>query len=81
MAIAKCESNFIHYTSDGNVLRGRVTPADSGVMQINKGYHEEEAIKLGLNLDDLYDNLAYARHLYDAEGVTPWVCNNMVAIR
>jgi len=41
-------------------------------MQINKRYHNQRAVALGLNLDDLYNNLAYARHLYESEGTRPW---------
>lgn len=81
VAIIGCESNFTHYTQDGGVLRGRVTPRDSGVAQINRDYHEDEAERNGLDLDDIYDNLTYARRLYDAQGVTPWVCKNQVAVR
>jgi hypothetical protein len=41
-------------------------------MQINKRYHQAAAAELGLNLDDIYHNMAYARHLYETEGTTPW---------
>ncbi|MDA8596963.1 hypothetical protein N9L26_01360 [Candidatus Pacebacteria bacterium] len=70
--VARCESTFRHTLSDGSVLQGRVDPRDTGVMQINKGYHEATAINLGLNLDNIYDNMAYARYLYEKQGVQPW---------
>lgn len=70
--IARCESTYRHYLSDGSVLQGRVDNADTGVMQINKRYHEETAVSLGLNLDDIEDNLQYARHLYERQGTQPW---------
>lgn len=70
--VAKCESTFRHTLSDGSVLRGRVDSADTGVMQINKRYHEATAIKLGLDLEDIYDNMAYARYLYEKQGTQPW---------
>ncbi|MFT5037333.1 MAG: hypothetical protein ACI9VM_000912 [Candidatus Azotimanducaceae bacterium] len=70
--VARCESTFRHTLEDGSVLQGRVDPADTGVMQINKRYHEETAIRLGLNVDDIYDNMAYARHLYETQGTQPW---------
>ena len=70
--IARCESTFRHELKDGSVLQGRVDPADTGVMQINKRYHEETAIAMQLNLDDIYHNMAYARHLYETQGVQPW---------
>ena len=70
--IARCESTFRHTLADGSILQGRVDPADTGVMQINKRYHLETAKRLGLNLDDLYDNMAYARDLYERQGTQPW---------
>jgi hypothetical protein len=70
--VAKCESHFRHELSDGSILKGRVDPADTGVMQINKRYHESTAIKLGLNLENIEDNMAYARYLYETQGTKPW---------
>jgi len=70
--IARCESTFRHTLEDGSILQGRVDPADTGVMQINKRYHQQTAEQLGLNLDDLYDNMAYARDLYERKGTQPW---------
>ncbi len=70
--IARCESTFRHTLEDGSILQGRVDPADTGVMQINKRYHQKTAEQLGLNLDDLYDNMAYARDLYERKGTQPW---------
>jgi len=70
--IARCESTFRHKLQDGSILQGRVDPADTGVMQINKRYHEADAIAMQLNLNDIYHNMAYARHLYETQGVQPW---------
>lgn len=70
--VARCESHFRHTLSDGSILKGVVDSADTGVMQINKRYHQETAVKLGLDLDNIYDNLAYARHLYEKQGTRPW---------
>jgi len=70
--IARCESTFRHTLADGSVLRGRVDPADTGVMQINLRYHGETAKKLGLDVTDIYDNMAYARNLYERQGTQPW---------
>ncbi len=70
--IARCESTFRHTLADGTVLKGRVDSADTGVMQINKRYHEVTAKSLNLNLDDLYHNMAYARYLYETQGTQPW---------
>lgn len=70
--IARCESNFRHKLSDGSILSGRVDPADTGVMQINKRYHQARADAMDLNLEDVYQNMEYARLLYEAQGVQPW---------
>ncbi len=70
--IARCESTFQHTLADGSVLKGRVDSADTGVMQINKRYHGAAAAAMGLNLDDIYHNMAYARHLYETQGTRPW---------
>lgn len=70
--IARCESTFRHTLADGSVLRGVVDSADTGVMQINMRYHGAEATMLGLDLHDLYDNMAYARDLYERQGTKPW---------
>lgn len=70
--IAYCESKFEHYDEQGNVLRGRVTPKDIGVMQINEYYHGKTADALGINIHSIEGNLEYAKWLYEREGVTPW---------
>ncbi|MCB9813997.1 hypothetical protein H6784_01135 [Candidatus Nomurabacteria bacterium] len=70
--VARCESEFRHQLADGSVLQGRVDPADTGVMQINKRYHLSKANSLNMDLDDIYGNMAYARHLYETQGTRPW---------
>jgi hypothetical protein len=70
--IARCESTFRHTLADGSVLQGRVDPDDTGVMQINKFFHEETATNMQLDLDDIYHNMAYARYLYETQGTQPW---------
>lgn len=70
--VARCESHFRQTLADGSVLRGVVDSADTGVMQINKRYHSTAAASMGLSLDDLYGNMAYARHLYETQGTRPW---------
>ena len=70
--IARCESGFRQNAADGSVLQGLVDNDDTGVMQINKRYHNKKATAMGLNLDDIYQNMAYARYLYEKEGTQPW---------
>ncbi len=70
--VARCESQFRHTLADGTVLRGRVDSRDVGVMQINTYYHGDTADALGLDLLNIYDNMAYARDLYERQGTQPW---------
>ncbi len=75
VSIARCESQFRQTLADGSVLRGERDPADMGVMQINSRYHSARALKLGLDLHVLSDNMAYARMLYQKEGTGPWTAS------
>jgi hypothetical protein len=70
--VAKCESRFKQFKKDGSVLRGILTPADVGVMQINEYYHKTTADKLGIDLHTLEGNLKYAEYLYKRSGTQPW---------
>jgi len=70
--VARCESTFRHHLADGTVLRGFVDQRDTGVMQINTFYHQVRADQLELNLEDIYENMAYARYLYEKQGLQPW---------
>jgi len=70
--VARCESTFRHTLEDGTVLKGKVDSRDTGVMQINTYYHGTTAAELGLDLEVLEDNMAYARHLYERQGTQPW---------
>jgi ribonuclease D len=70
--VARCESTFRHTLADGTVLKGAVDGRDTGVMQINTGFHAATAKSMGLDLTILHDNMAYARHLYETQGTSPW---------
>lgn len=70
--IAWCESRFRQYGPDGSVFRGKVVPEDVGIMQVNTHYHGEVAEELGYDLYTLAGNLAYAKYLYEKQGVKPW---------
>ena len=73
--IARCESSYRHIHQDGSVLRGYVDQNDTGVMQINLYYHDYSARNLGLDLENFYDNMAYARYLYERKGTQPWTAS------
>lgn len=70
--IARCESNFRQFTDSGNVLQGGTGGGMIGVFQFFGSIHESAAEKIGFDIDTLDGNLAYARHLYEVEGTTPW---------
>lgn len=71
--IAACESGMKHYSEGtGNVLQGRTTPGDVGLLQINSLVHGEDALKLGFNVWSIYGNIGYAIKLYIEKGTQPW---------
>lgn len=70
--IAYCESRFNQWNADGSVLKGRITPADEGTLQLNQDYHGERMKRLGLDAESLADNLKFARILHDEQGTQPW---------
>ena len=70
--VASCESSYTQWGKNGEVYRGEQNPKDVGVMQINTYHHGQEAMRLGYNLESLEGNLAYAKLLYEREGVKPW---------
>lgn len=74
--IAECESQFRQYDAQGNILKGKVNKGDLGLMQINKYYHEERANELGLDLETIEGNMAYAKYLYEKEGEKPWLSSS-----
>jgi hypothetical protein len=78
-AICTCESDIFglghptQYEKDGvTVLTGRVDNRDTGMCQINKGYHLQTSIKLGYDLDTPQGNWDYAKHLFNTQGTQPW---------
>ena len=74
--IARCESRFKQFDSDGSIHRGVVNRSDLGVMQVNEYYHGKVADKLGLDLYTIQGNVAYAKYLYEKEGTTPWLSSS-----
>ena len=74
--IAKCESTYRQFKKNGHVIRGAVNSYDVGVMQINEKYHAEVSEKLGFDIYTLDGNMAYAKWLYDKEGVKPWMSSS-----
>ena len=74
LAIANCESGF----NQDAVSHTR----DFGTMQVNEKVWDPTANEMGLdykNNED--DNLEMARHIYEVQGVTAWVCYGIVAMK
>lgn len=72
VAVAKCESGFRQFSSEGVVLRGGSAGKYIGIFQIGERLHIAPATKLGLDILTIDGNIAYARHLYDQQGIAPW---------
>ena len=70
--IARCESAFRQYGTDGQVLRGKANHEDVGVMQINEKYHADQAKKLGYDIYTVEGNVAFAKYLYAKYSTDPW---------
>jgi hypothetical protein len=73
--VAKCESRYRQY-KNGEVLQGEQNSLDRGVMQINLHYHGKTAEEMGLDVHNIDDNVAYARYLYEKQGVKPWMSSS-----
>lgn len=74
--IARCESQFRQHDKTGKTLVGKVNSGDKGVMQINEYYHLEKAKSLGLDIHTIEGNTAYARYLFERQGVQPWISSS-----
>jgi hypothetical protein len=72
VSVAECESHFRQYASDGSVYRGTIDNQDIGVMQINQHWQGATAAKLGIDINTLQGNVAYAQYLYSKAGTAPW---------
>lgn len=70
--IARCESKFRQFNKDGSVLKNSLGSSATGMFQIMASIHEPVADKLGLDINTIQGNAAYARYLYDKQGTKPW---------
>jgi hypothetical protein len=70
--IAYCESTFRQLDSNGNPIKNHKGSSATGVMQIMASIHEEDANKLGMDINTLEGNVRFARYLYDKFGTKPW---------
>jgi hypothetical protein len=70
--IARCESKFRQFTDAGNVFYGGQGQGMIGIFQFYESIHKPIATTLGYDLATVDGNIAYAKHLYKEQGVTPW---------
>jgi hypothetical protein len=72
LAVARCESGLQHFDTDGTVLKGRIDPRDTGVMQINTYWHLENSQLLGYDIYTVTGNIGYAHYLFERYHLKPW---------
>ena len=72
VGVAWCESRFRHTDKEGNIFRGLANSKDIGVMQVNEAYHLEKSKSLGFDIYTVKGNMAYAKYLFEKEGLSPW---------
>lgn len=72
LEIAKCESHVRQFNADGSVLRGLIDHDDTGIFQINRRYHLQAALQMGLDIDTVEGNIKYAEYLFGKQGTRPW---------
>lgn len=71
--IARYESKFREFADSGNVFRGGTNNSMIGIFQIDERLHRQIALGMGMDIDTIAGNLAYARHLYSISGTAPWI--------
>jgi hypothetical protein len=71
--IARCESKFRQFGSNGEVLHGRQVYEDTGALQVNTRFHGARSEKLGYDLKTLAGNMKYSRLLQSEQGYWPWI--------
>ena len=68
LEVARCESSF--KPDAHNPINESY---DNGIFQISDKYHKETYTAMGLtDMTDVDQNLKYARHLYDENGLQDW---------
>ena len=65
--VAECESTF-----DPSAFNPTNNSDDKGIFQISTLHHGERVETLGLDMFDVADNVAFAKILYDEQGLSPW---------
>ncbi|HET8581304.1 MAG TPA: peptidoglycan-binding domain-containing protein [Candidatus Paceibacterota bacterium] len=74
IGVARCESDFREFDSAGDPLDGG-SGGMIGIFQISEAVHAEAAKALGMDIDTVAGNIAYAKHLYEEKGTAPWLAS------
>lgn len=69
--IGECESGNLQFDAQGKVIKNPTTPA-VGKYQIMASLHEDTAKSMGMDIYTEEGNEAYAKYLYDKNGLTDW---------
>ena len=72
VAIASCESSFREFNSSGMPLNGG-SGGMIGIFQISSAIHAPIALSMGMDINTVAGNMAYANYLYQHDGTTPWL--------
>jgi len=72
IAVAKCESRYRQFASEGIPLRGGSGKGYIGIFQIGERLHAAAAAKAGHDIYTIEGNIGYARRLYEKSGSVPW---------
>ena len=70
--IAICESGGKHFDDNGQVIKGKINPLDTGKFQINLKYWGDEAKRLNYDLFKEEGNTLMALWIYEHYGTKPW---------
>lgn len=70
--IARCESRFRQFDSEGHILKNAAGSSAVGIFQIMSSIHDPVADKLGIDIYTMRGNAEYARYLYENSGTKPW---------
>lgn len=74
-----CESGHRQLKEDGSPLASPTN--DFGFAQVNRKVWHTTAIEMGLDYQNsLEDNLKMAKHIYEVQGISAWVCAHKLGI-
>lgn len=72
IAVAKCESRYRQFASEGVPLRGGSGKGYIGIFQIGERLHAAPAKAAGYDIYAIDGNIGYARKMYEKSGSVPW---------